>query len=224
MDMKGRSVIWSKDSDWNSCCDCGGYSAEYYSKKMKDMSLVYCLRTKTAVYVVADSRSTTSFENDVAKEYYDTYRKIARSGNYYYAATGENIYDGMTLTQLVSKCSSPNEVKEIVSKYNTTLFIFSNSSEQIKCQLFGKANYLKDILINEYENHFSSNEILCDVISKIRVPKTDDDIVVVDFLNDVFSTALNLSKWDSNTVGGPIHILKLTPGKEPVWLQNGYEL
>lgn len=199
---------------------------EEFKCQKNDMSLIYSLRIGDAVYVATDSRSTIAHNdnNGIRKEFDDTYRKIARipNTNIYFSASGVNMYNGKNLAELTAECKTKEDVINIIKKYDTNLFVFSYNDNNIECALYHGET--KRIILLGESNYFSTSTELIGLLENLKVPHINDDLVVTEYINDVFTIAMIGSKWGDKTVGGPIHILKLMPGKPHTWLQNGYDL
>lgn len=191
------------------------------------MSLVYVLFNDEEIFLAADSRSTSKIDSRV---HYDNYKKIAllKPSNKIIAATGDNDFNGKNLTELVSECRDEQELKERLLPYATTLNVFSTEHGKIYKETisFCDGTYTVEkicVLGRKGTASFSSSSYVTSFLKPIPVAKKYCDETAIGYINSIFNLCINVPEISDCTIGGDIHILKIT-SQGFTWLQNGYEL
>lgn len=201
-----------------------GISAKSNSITEQIMSLAIVLAINNDVYIAADSRSTKK----IVHEHSDDYRKIAylKNENKIVVSTGDNDFDGKTLTELVKSCKTQRELEEKVLRYNAN-FRFISQGDPLYMETVSFAGGVlrsERIPLDENVIYYSGPTAITEFLSYIPSPQYNEETNIIKFLNTVYDMCCCLPELSDNTIGGPVHILKLSPGEPYKWLQNDYEL
>lgn len=205
-------------------------------------------------YIMSDSRSSKATEisqfGDVIKleAISDDYRKIAKlnikNRTIIAYSTGVNVFgrDSFTFTDYISQFSFPQNTPfksianilfdsfcEINRNIGICLRMFEyDKNENLHCAYFNTKIHNAPYIL---ENNFTHGDLFrCTngdnlavaTFERFQFSLNGDEALLIKEINEAFEKIKEPSL--NNPVGGPVHILKLTPGQSPVWLQNGYTL
>lgn len=156
-------------------------------------------------------------------------------------ATGDNTFGQKPITKIIqdicySHCNSPidccSAIMQKLSEFRgmTYINLFECSGRDI-VRVSGilddeKIDISKDIIRGEKDEiiyFYSGPQWAKALLYSVPFSPTRTENERITAINGVYEAALKVSKTLENTLGGPIHIGKLTP-EGFFWLQNGYEL
>lgn len=188
-----------------------------------EMSFAYVCCHGDTVYMAADSRNTITIssldQNFQNRRYEDNYQKIVvnKKLNLAVISTGTNDFDGSTLQQIINSKGSSYDICEAIKE--TSYYMVEIKANK----LYSSSGNGKTAIVKKDSFWYSGDKTIVSIADKIPMPADGDDKDFVCFLNKMFSIATTVSELTNKTVGGKIHILKITTDGF-TWLQNGYEL
>ena len=232
---------------------CSGLSInkQYWSADLMSLCVAYI--DDGCVYICSDSRSSTPDDNSGTNIFskqpnkfraiIDDYRKIIRlpiKGRQIVGfSTRANMFNGMTISEIISSveylCDESTlkclvRVLEFISAYEceTTVDLFeyvgkelvwvSGNSDHGNISIKSKHYPLKSL-----DYVYSGPDWARSLLSTNTYSNYETESKKVLDIANMFENAKIISSKLENTIGGVVHIGKLTPeGFE--WLQNGYKL
>ena len=191
-------------------------------KEEHNMSFAISLRKNNDLYIAADSRNTitlNSIDGSNHNSYYtDDYQKIVISPNnkYFIFSTGNNIFNGFTLKDTI--CNIGKNLQQIRDHINTSRYCIFEIKED-------KFFYTTNDGQNEYPDnfmYFSGDNGAVEIVRKIPAPTSFVERDIISFLNSIFHIVTEYSNLTQKTIGGAIHILKISLDGSYKWVQNPY--
>lgn len=121
-----------------------------------------------------------------------------------------------TLTELASGTTEDFFNSRNLNKEDYLMFRFEDKDCKFRKPIYGYwADFKRSMYIGEL--------IFVKLADNFVEPNSTDEKEVVAYINKLYKALVAVSELTTNSVGGSIHIGKLTPDGF-TWLQNGYEL